>query len=520
MSSDEYVALRSIHGLATTAKAGLLADREHRRLLFWIQGRSQTPGGLAGIARDLAEKFPDRLITPTMAKLKLKSGTMVTGPDLARIRDECEYFTRDQLAARRACVPYSAPESAGVAELTALCRRAFLEKLPAHLVQLCVNPHLQLAHDPGSPDTGYQREVAGQLRPVDGGSREEFRSAEVLCFKELVTSLLALMHGDCQRAQAAHALTTVGQTVWKQLDFCKRTHEMVVIEGREGIGKSEAVKAWCAAHEGECRYIELTSTTNQTEFFRELAAVLGVACSYTRKAMEMKSRSTDVLRRSRLMLVVDEGHYLLPQTQRVETRPVLLDWLYSSLNNKGVPVAIIATPQFSQLAAHVEQRTGWNSRQFLRRSKRFQELPQRLGINDLKLVAGALLPGASEALVGVVAAYGDLKEHQLDAVKDLVREARLIAEEDGRERLKTTDLERAMKEVIEPTLLAKLRASCGNKAGRPQARGRRAADSRPQPGSATEPDTSIAILPAPRRGTAPATDLEPNRFSDASALAG
>ncbi|MBI1178003.1 AAA family ATPase [bacterium] len=486
MSSEEYVALRSINGLATTAKAGLLTGSELKRLLFWIQGRSQMPGGLLAIARDLVEMFPENLPTPTARKTGSNRGARASGESAMATGTDYQ--------------------------------KVALEKLPRHLIQICVNPYIELDSDADNLSAGYQRNVMEQVLPdvsrlTGEHVREGFRTAAVPYFRDLLGSLLELMHRDCKRAADAHALTSVGQTIWKQLDFCRRTHQMIVIEGREGIGKTEAVNAWCAAHEGEVRRVSLTSTTNQTEFFRELAAAVGVACSYMRKVNEMKPRATDVLRRSGLMLVIDEGHYLLPQTKRVVARPVLLDWLYSGLNNFGVPVALIATPQFSQLAANVEKCTGWNSGQFLRRSKRFVELPPRLGDSDLRIVARALLPGASETLVGVVAAYASLKEHQLDAIKDIVTEAQALAEESGRDTIKSTDLERAMKEVIEPTLLAKTKALGRQNATARPARGPSAAASRQLPGN-------VMKLTTKRRGTVPVTEAHEHRFPEASALAG
>lgn len=524
MSSEEYVALRSINGLAATAKAGLLAGRELKRLLFWIQGRSQTPGGLVTLAHDLVKMFPDYLRTPTMRKLKLKAGAQVIGEDLERIWLESQSVDFHELTINRlrrrtseCCLTErnaTTNETATKEQLTAACRDIALKALPDHLMQICVNPYVQVERTTDGQSAGYQRDVTEQLRPVDGaGGREEFRSAEVPYFQDLIPSLIALMEHECKRAESAHALTSVGQTIWKQLDFCRRTHQMIVIEGREGIGKTEAVNAWCAAHEGEVRRVSLTSTTNQTEFFRELAAAVGVACSYMRKVNEMKPRATDVLRRSGLMLVIDEGHYLLPQTKRVVARPVLLDWLYSGLNNFGVPVALIATPQFSQLAANVEKCTGWNSGQFLRRSKRFVELPARLEDSDLRIVARALLPGASETLVGVVAAYASLKEHQLDAIKDIATEAQALAEESGRDTIKSTDLERAMKEVIEPTLLAKTKALGRQNATARPARSHGAAASRQLPGN-------VMKLTGRQRGTTPVDEAREHRFPEASALAG
>ncbi len=535
MSSEEYAALRSINGLATAAKAALITDPDLRRLLFAIQGRSRTPGGLVNLARELVDTFPQKAITGALSEKHLKPAATLNAQDFDWIKSACRFTTPKELDAYRlqcigdcgdlldeppprsarahqeASKPATATPPVPAIEALNLVRRTVIEKLPAYLIQLCVNPYIQL-----TTDDRYQDGV----RLETGDAEDKFVPAGVAWFQDLVPCLLELLARTRKRVVAEHALTSAGRTIWKQLDFCLRTGEMVVIQGREGIGKSEAVKAWVAAHEGECRYLQLTSTTNQTEFFRELAGVLGVACSYMRTVKEMKPRAADVLRRSKLMLILDEGHYLLPQTQRVETRPLLLDWLYSGLNNFGVPVAVIATPQFSQLAAHVEKRTGWNADQFLRRAKRFTDLPARLEADDLRLVAGALLTDGTETMVKTVAVFGGMKEHQLDAMKDLVREARFIAEGEGRKQIRIADLERAMKEEIEPTLLAKVKAMGRLKTEKQGGVKRGAARPMQAPCNVAELPLQRGATMAPGRGITPGSGDAEEEFADAPALAG
>ncbi|MBL9139237.1 MAG: hypothetical protein JNK85_25435, partial [Verrucomicrobiales bacterium] len=52
-------------------------------------------------------------------------------------------------------------------------------------------------------------------------------------------------------------------------------------------------------------------------------------------------------------------------------------------------------------------------------------------------------------------AYANSKEHQLDGLVDILREARIAAEEAGRTSIRAPDIKRAMTEVIEPSLVAK-----------------------------------------------------------------
>ncbi|MBL9135293.1 MAG: ATP-binding protein, partial [Verrucomicrobiales bacterium] len=229
-------------------------------------------------------------------------------------------------------------------------RQRLRAEIPAFLMRLCV--------DPGMRMPGEQR-----VRVPD-----RMTVAELPGFKDVVSCLVAIMNRSRRDASAGTAVTSVGKIVSDHLDFCRNTREMVVICGREGIGKTAAMTTWLKRNQGDVRRITLTATNNQTEFFRALASTLGVAASYTRKVDEMKGRCADMLQSSGLMLVIDEAHQILPRGKRVETTPVLLEWIYSALRDEGVPVALVCTPQFRIWAANIQKRTGWNADQFLRRT--------------------------------------------------------------------------------------------------------------------------------------------------------
>jgi hypothetical protein len=70
---------------------------------------------------------------------------------------------------------------------------------------------------------------------------------------------------------------------------------MVMIDGISRIGKSTAAETWCKQHLGEARYLSLRDVRDDTRFFRTIARALGLASTYTRKAVEMRDRSEDML---------------------------------------------------------------------------------------------------------------------------------------------------------------------------------------------------------------------------------
>ena len=131
-------------------------------------------------------------------------------------------------------------------------------------------------------------------------------------------------------------LTAIGKKVWETLDYALASRGMVVLDGLEGRGKTEAVKAWCELHLGSARFVSLKGIANKTTAFREIAKALGIASSYTRTATEMQARIEDVLKRSKILIVIDEAHFLFNQSRRMYSRPELIDWIDTAICNQGI----------------------------------------------------------------------------------------------------------------------------------------------------------------------------------------
>ena len=91
---------------------------------------------------------------------------------------------------------------------------------------------------------------------------------------------------------------------------------------------------------------------------------------------------------------------------------------------------------------------GWNYRQFRRRCKRYVRLPQKNTPEDIEAVARHLLPGSDKATIKQVVAYEALSKRDLSAVGDVVREAKLLAEEDGASKVTFEHVKRAIYEVL------------------------------------------------------------------------
>lgn len=479
MSSPEYAELRGVSGTAIAARAAVLHSAQQRRLLYFLQALSLKEGGLPKVADDLLARFPERIGTPAMHRLGRGPGRIytpeqafeiLTEEEPSIIRDKLLYddskpsreedpwqIERDIERAEetlRRCFPLGPmhrrgrdlspeereaeyrelqqklttaerrkknfrrddPKLRTAAHFIELCEKRARRTLANHLLDLCVNPRQQLDGIAGFP-----------------------------WFRGMGEALLEFQTAYEEEVRQRFAVTSIGQRVFDTLDWMLRARRMAVIEGREGRGKSEAAKAWAEMHLGQVRYLDLTGAANKTSLFRQIGKCLGLGGIYSRKIGDLQVRIQDVLQRSGLALVIDEAHYLLPQFERVSSRPELIDWVDTALCNRGVPVALVTTPQFTYRMHEAERQTGWNASQFLRRAcGRWTELPERSTDEDLQLVARRVWPGLDASGIKLAVGYAKLSGRDVSGLGDLALDARLVAEDAGRSDVIFADLDRAI----------------------------------------------------------------------------
>lgn len=455
MSSPEYAELRGISGSAVLAKASLFSLRRKRSLLFFLQALSLKPGGLKKAVVNVLDLFPERIGTPTMHKIGTGPGSVYSGETRDRIMMELGHGRSvngywddilDQFASKSTPQRFQNEDEEShdrsTGHFVQLCRNMAMENLPMFIIDLCINPKLEFSVPGLAGIDDFDREETQEQYPELRA--HDFRTAEVSYFKDIVGTLFRYQAHYAKTVPNDCVMTGIAQSVFETLDYGLETGKMVILEGSSRIGKTTAAEAWAERHLGEVRFVSLSGLTNRTSLFRALSRVLGLASTYTLKASAMQARVEDFLQRSGLALIIDEAHYLWPQSERIYTRPELIDWVNTALCNHGVPVALISTPQFAHRKRQVERQTGWTAEQFTGRIKRYQRLPETPSKSDLEAVARKLLPGADKNSIQYIVGYALVSKRYMPAVCDVIDDARLIAKKAGRERVDFADVEKAV----------------------------------------------------------------------------
>jgi hypothetical protein len=390
MSSTEFAELRGVSGVAVSARAAVLLPAAKRNLVWFIQGLSLAEGGLKRVARELVEMFP------------------------ARISKE------DRPLALRHSERYM--QISGLRYHESYHRTQNIEQF---LVDLCINPRIHFSA-PGDEVDISDIESDRAIEENPELSQGDFKTARLDYFRDIIGALFEFQAWHEAKAMENFQLTAIGKKISETLNFALASRGMVLLDGLEGRGKTEAVKAWCAWHLGQARFVSLKGITSKTTAFREIAKALGIASSYTRTATEMQARIEDVLQRSRLMLVMDEAHFVFNQSRRMYSRPELVDWIDTAICNRGVPIALVTTPQFIVCMTRAADQVEWNYRQFRRRVKRWVKLPATNTEEDIKAVARSVFKKADAKTIAKIVGYALLSKRDLSAVGDVASEVRAM----------------------------------------------------------------------------------------------
>ncbi|MEI7733478.1 MAG: ATP-binding protein [Verrucomicrobiota bacterium] len=271
--------------------------------------------------------------------------------------------------------------------------------------------------------------------------------------------------------------TQVTIQIKSALDYTLNTRCLSVIDGQSRIGKTFAAKDWCAHSGGIARYVQAPSSNDDISFFRAVGRALGVSNSLQLKASEIRARVEDVIKCGDIMLVIDEAHYLWPQSWQRYAMPSRINWLMTEAVNSGVAVALVTTPQFHVFQRKVEKLTGWNSEQFIGRIGHLERLPETLSLDDLLSVARYVFPEGDDLTWEVLSRLVKKSPTRLAGIDTIVKRARWFASQEGRQKASPADLRRVISE--------KTPVSAGQ------------SDKRPE-------ETNFTSAPRHRRGTAAA----------------
>jgi AAA domain len=453
-SALEFDELRGLNGSAVAFKAALLDDPKKQKLLYFLQALSLHEGGIKRIARELLEMFPERIGTPTMLKIGCRPGKRLTQHERDKIAEELH--ERDTDCTWALLSSRDNPErehcQSTANDFCNECRNLAESNLDRFIERLCCDPKLAVTDDQG------EKHLYGKIVRIvleDAGRGEEcngdFETAGLHYFQDVLGALFEYQRRCEKQMRENFVETSIGSVVFEAMDYALETGRSALIEGDSGIGKTTALEAWCKIHSGQARLVKLKGITHRTGFFREVGRALGVAHGTGLSPGKVQIRVEQFLRRTKILLAIDEGQYLFPPGNRVYTPPELINWLMTACYNEGVPFVISATSEFKARRAIIERNTTWQSEQLRRRIRRFFALPSVPTKDDLRRVACKLLPDVSREAIDYVVGYSLASKGFFQAITNAIEDAKLIASRAGRTEIKFSDLKAAIQDWRSPS---------------------------------------------------------------------
>lgn len=409
---------RGILANLVSARCHKLTDAEEIAVLWWLQQCSWREGGMEEFAKGFLAANRSQIGTPSMHKFGTRPGQIYSAAQVRAVREEIDSFAAESFPLKGERETGGSATDILLGSETVYRDEIEAARLPdtypaSALVDACMPREVSFAEV-------LQKAL---VDPNDNTLRRGVRY-----FPGLWNALRAWRQREIDAARTGIVETAVTRQIGDELDFARETRSFVLIEGREGIGKSQAAQAWCAQHPGEAVYVRLESGSDETTLYRAIARRIGTACSYARTAVDMRARIQDALQSGHVMLVLDEAHFLWPQSERSQrTVPKRLDWLRTAIIDFSVPVALVSTPQFFHRQCDRFRKAGWNANQIQRRLARTAQLPDALSAEDALAVAQSYFPAASQSTAKRIAGLALLTLGYLTTIAHLRKRTDFLA---------------------------------------------------------------------------------------------
>lgn len=455
-------------------------------LLFlqWVSEPENYAGGLRQFSRDLLSESEEMIGTDEMLQIgpreqytQDEESAVRSGIDSQILELGFEYDPESAMKPRAA----SERVCRGSQDYSEICSEYAQRALAVYLYDLCETPGVTFTRKFFKKFGFSQREMAPWY------------------FPRICESILAFMDRRKARIAATIGETTITREIFKWLDVALRAKRTVMIIGTERFGKTEAVKNWCLQNPGIARMVKTPDSNALSDLLREVAKAIGIQSGPDARGYKLRETIDHVLSQSGLMLVMDESQFLVPGSYSKSTSPARLNWFRINVMNKGIPSALVATPQsYKPSKDRFVKKTGFAIGQFDERILKTVSLPDELEKADLLAIARVHFPTLkSQYLEFVVERAIATERNYVSDIEKIATLARVSAEQSGRETPILADIQSAIADVL-PALPPAPEATPA-----PKEYGRRGRGANPAQGRSKKaaPRKRVVNLPASRCNT-------------------
>ncbi|MDL5055336.1 ATP-binding protein [Oscillatoria laete-virens NRMC-F 0139] len=406
---------------------------EDVELIMFIQQMSMKKDGLTTLCKRIMEEYADNYGTEAMHRIGKREGLYSEEEALVVEKSCYKFFDRrhldiDDILCSKPFAPVSKPRKIqrDVVYWLEECRDAFDYKSAlALLVACCRYPFARKLED------------------------REFQMLDQLkVFKDFF-GCVRKMRAKMEREESTKIVSTaVSRKIFDDLRFCREKKSFILIEGEARRGKTFALKNWCDQNFGRVFYVALEQGGDDGTFFRSIARAMGISTVKVKNIGNLRSLIQETLYDSKMMIVFDEAHYAWSLDAKPSRPPRRIDWIRTALVDKGIPVALISTPQFDRQFEIYRERIGWNDAQFIGRLGLRTSLPEKLHDVEIQQVIGHFFPDIEAALSEMILGCVIASNGYLQVIDRIKQRAQYFAERERRKSVLKRDIMAAVKEFI------------------------------------------------------------------------
>ena len=139
--------------------------------------------------------------------------------------------------------------------------------------------------------------------------------------------------------------TSLRRKVFEELDFARKECVPVSLVADTRHGKTTAAESYCKAWPGRARVVTVPASNRERDLLRAHAEAYGLKFTPSTPTPHLKEWVEFTQRYTKLFLLYDESHYLIPIEYHKDTPPRRLEWVRTEVIDRGIACAFLATPQ-------------------------------------------------------------------------------------------------------------------------------------------------------------------------------
>ena len=261
--------------------------------------------------------------------------------------------------------------------------------------------------------------------------------------------ILKIMEQHAANAQSRLADTKVSKLIFEQLNLALRHKVPLMITGDSRFGKTKAVSVWSEMRPGRVRLVAVPESNRDWDFFAAHADAFGIEYNDRTSIQRLKRSIQHVIQNSGFFICYDEAHFLTPVNYTTDTPPKRINWVRCQVIDKGVGIALFATPQsLSQTLEKYTAKTKYNLEQWFGRIAPPVILADYYDREELMAVAKIHFPEFPEKLLALICARAMQSEQYLKSMEFAARYASALASERQRRTPSMQDVDDAIERMM------------------------------------------------------------------------